>query len=134
MSLTRRDFIETGAAAAAAMAGVAIPGGTVEALPTRNAGLPVVISSSNGFRSKHADGRPAIQVAYDLIAKGGDPLDAIVAGVQIVELDPTDHSVGLQGYPNEKGVVQLDARSEEHTSELQSRLYLVCRLLLEKKK
>src|SRR5438105_11432750 len=29
---------------------------------------------------------------------------------------------------------QLDARSEEHTSELQSRVDLVCRLLLEKKK
>src|SRR3712207_7394464 len=29
---------------------------------------------------------------------------------------------------------QLDLRSEEHTSELQSRQYLVCRLLLEKKK
>src|SRR2546429_1670108 len=28
----------------------------------------------------------------------------------------------------------LDKRSEEHTSELQSRLHLVCRLLLEKKK
>src|SRR2546422_3634650 len=28
----------------------------------------------------------------------------------------------------------LDMRSEEHTSELQSRLHLVCRLLLEKKK
>src|SRR3712207_6892315 len=28
----------------------------------------------------------------------------------------------------------LDQRSEEHTSELQSRQYLVCRLLLEKKK
>src|SRR3712207_7796965 len=30
-------------------------------------------------------------------------------------------------------VVRLDDRSEEHTSELQSRQYLVCRLLLEKK-
>src|SRR2546429_2986393 len=29
---------------------------------------------------------------------------------------------------------ELSARSEEHTSELQSRLHLVCRLLLEKKK
>src|SRR2546422_1117100 len=29
---------------------------------------------------------------------------------------------------------QSDLRSEEHTSELQSRLHLVCRLLLEKKK
>src|SRR3712207_8015520 len=32
------------------------------------------------------------------------------------------------------GVVQVVQRSEEHTSELQSRQYLVCRLLLEKKK
>src|SRR3712207_8369696 len=32
-----------------------------------------------------------------------------------------------------RGVCALDARSEEHTSELQSRQYLVCRLLLEKK-
>src|SRR3712207_8425748 len=31
-------------------------------------------------------------------------------------------------------VERLEARSEEHTSELQSRQYLVCRLLLEKKK
>src|SRR3712207_7433816 len=30
--------------------------------------------------------------------------------------------------------VEADPRSEEHTSELQSRQYLVCRLLLEKKK
>src|SRR5687768_18422519 len=32
------------------------------------------------------------------------------------------------------GVAGQDRRSEEHTSELQSRLHLVCRLLLEKKK
>ena len=33
-----------------------------------------------------------------------------------------------------KGAVLRSVRSEEHTSELQSRQYLVCRLLLEKKK
>src|SRR2546429_5045219 len=32
------------------------------------------------------------------------------------------------------GAVEEHGRSEEHTSELQSRLHLVCRLLLEKKK
>src|SRR3712207_7621521 len=36
-----------------------------------------------------------------------------------------------QGHPERLG---LPHRSEEHTSELQSRQYLVCRLLLEKKK
>src|SRR3712207_7944819 len=35
---------------------------------------------------------------------------------------------------NRRGARRADARSEEHTSELQSRQYLVCRLLLEKKK
>src|SRR3712207_6959027 len=34
----------------------------------------------------------------------------------------------------QKGIATAEARSEEHTSELQSRQYLVCRLLLEKKK
>src|SRR4030065_841853 len=33
----------------------------------------------------------------------------------------------------ERVLIQADVRSEEHTSELQSRLHLVCRLLLEKK-
>src|SRR5438445_8056356 len=35
---------------------------------------------------------------------------------------------------NQRQVQLVAARSEEHTSELQSRQYLVCRLLLEKKK
>src|ERR1017187_10725865 len=37
-------------------------------------------------------------------------------------------------YPKLSDVVQDAGRSEEHTSELQSPMYLVCRLLLEKKK
>src|SRR5205809_7663286 len=45
-------------------------------------------------------------------------------GVELVHL-----SVGI-----DPEVILGHARSEEHTSELQSRLHLVCRLLLEKKK
>src|SRR5476651_2893943 len=40
----------------------------------------------------------------------------------------------IQSLPFLFGAVQQHRRSEEHTSELQSRQYLVCRLLLEKKK
>src|SRR5258707_2913332 len=36
--------------------------------------------------------------------------------------------------PPDSGIASASIRSEEHTSELQSRQYLVCRLLLEKKK
>src|SRR3712207_8210464 len=39
-----------------------------------------------------------------------------------------------QGKGQQARPIFLDKRSEEHTSELQSRQYLVCRLLLEKKK
>jgi len=117
VSPTRRDFLGAGAAVAAGLtlpklAG-ALPAATIRErsapTPTGFAGRPVAVSSANGMRTKHADGRPAIQVTYDLMARGGDPLDAAVAGVQLVELDPTDHSVGRGGYPNEEGVVQLDA-------------------------
>jgi len=40
---------------------------------------------------------------------GVDVLDAMIAGVNIVELDPLDDSVGYGGLPNAEGVVQLDA-------------------------
>src|SRR5690625_5891783 len=45
---------------------------------------------------------------------------------RIVEVDAND--------PDSGEIFELEVRSEEHTSELQSRGHLVCRLLLEKKK
>src|SRR3712207_7236894 len=51
------------------------------------------------------------------------------------ELDHAGHHhEGDEHDPRQLGVVLAGQRSEEHTSELQSRQYLVCRLLLEKKK
>src|SRR2546422_6283403 len=44
------------------------------------------------------------------------------------------HRLGGLGRGPRPGLARGDPRSEEHTSELQSRLHLVCRLLLEKKK
>src|SRR3989441_10447093 len=46
----------------------------------------------------------------------------------------TDTAVILDVGFKSEGAVAIDERSEEHTSELQSLAYLVCRLLLEKKK
>src|SRR2546429_1312960 len=45
-----------------------------------------------------------------------------------------DHGLAESPFERRELAPQLHARSEEHTSELQSRLHLVCRLLLEKKK
>jgi N4-(beta-N-acetylglucosaminyl)-L-asparaginase len=44
-----------------------------------------------------------------MITQGSDVLDAVIAGVNIVELDPLDDSVGYGGLPNADGVVQLDS-------------------------
>ncbi len=107
MSISRRDFIATSATAAAGLAvgrPVQAQGSFAAGTPTTVGHVvarPVVIASANGIRG--------VRKAYDMIGQGADTLDAIIAGVNIQELDPDDQSVGLGGLPNEDGVVQLDA-------------------------
>jgi len=76
---------------------------------TTSAFKPLVISSSNGNHSKDAEGLSCVARAYKMIIEGADVLDAVIAGVNILELDPEDTSVGFGGLPNADGVVQLDA-------------------------
>src|SRR3712207_7845647 len=64
---------------------------------------------------------------------------AVVVGVRLLDLGadlvhPAGDLVAVTGALDDRRLVLGDDRSEEHTSELQSRQYLVCRLLLEKKK
>jgi N4-(beta-N-acetylglucosaminyl)-L-asparaginase len=70
---------------------------------------PVVISAANGNRYKNGGTQTAVERAFALMTGGSDVLDALIAGVNIVELDPADNSVGYGGLPNADGVVQLDA-------------------------
>src|SRR3712207_7605426 len=71
------------------------------------------------FRSPAADGRSVpLDSRRSLVAR------AYLSGEAV-------HVADLEAAPEE---AELLRRSEEHTSELQSRQYLVCRLLLEKKK
>src|ERR1700688_4773856 len=62
---------------------------------------PLIISSANGLH--------ALDRGMDILKKGGDTLDAVVAAVTVVEDDPNDDSVGYGGLPNEEGEVELDA-------------------------
>src|SRR2546422_5103505 len=59
------------------------------------------------------------------------PARASPIGSEPLERAPDPCLIGVRRMAGEQGLHQ---RSEEHTSELQSRLHLVCRLLLEKKK
>jgi N4-(beta-N-acetylglucosaminyl)-L-asparaginase len=108
MAISRRTFIGAGAAAAASLTldrvaraeGLRVS--VLDQGASRPATRPVVVASANGIRG--------VAIAYDKIARqNADTLDAIIAGVNIQELDPDDQSVGLGGLPNEDGVVQLDA-------------------------
>jgi N4-(beta-N-acetylglucosaminyl)-L-asparaginase len=70
---------------------------------------PVVISAANGNQVTNGGTETCVAKAYRLITEGSDVLDALIAGVNIVELDPKDSSVGFGGLPNAEGVVQLDS-------------------------
>lgn len=119
-SIKRRDFIK-----GTALAGLSAPLIGREALgevrfpeqqgrqPANQQSRPVVISSANGANIPKRGVTPAgincVTRAMDILKAGGDTLEAVVAGVNIVEDDPDDNSVGYGGLPNEDGDVELDS-------------------------
>jgi N4-(beta-N-acetylglucosaminyl)-L-asparaginase len=106
--ISRRRFVAATGVSALAGRSLFAQNEAPQAL-VRNAVRPVVISAANGNKSKDGDGLTCVAKAFKLITSGADVLDAVVAGVNIVELDPEDTSVGYGGLPNAEGVVQLDA-------------------------
>ncbi len=107
--VSRRAFVKAGAAASALAAGAKPLFAQAPTVLVRKATPPIVISSANGNEVKNGGPRTCVAEAYDRIVKGEDVLAALIAGVNIVELDPTDDSVGYGGLPNAEGVVQLDS-------------------------
>jgi N4-(beta-N-acetylglucosaminyl)-L-asparaginase len=97
----RRDFLKTSALVGV---GTLISGkfaGTFPQKATKENFKPIVIASANGTK--------AVELAMEMVKNGADALDAVIAGVNIVEDDPKDDSVGYGGLPNEEGVVELDS-------------------------
>lgn len=101
---TRREFLKAGAAAGLGALGSGLVPAAALARPRtarRGTGRPTVISSRNGLQ--------AVTRAMELLEGGEDTLEAVVSGVNIVEADPEDRTVGYGGLPNAEGVVQLDS-------------------------
>jgi N4-(beta-N-acetylglucosaminyl)-L-asparaginase len=119
--LTRRRFLATGLAtsAAAALPGTALtrrllPGASPEALRaaagTGAGGAPALRRSKTGpLVVASGNGLEAVRRAFQELTRGADPLDAAIAGVNLVEQDPKDYTVGYGGIPNADGVIQLDS-------------------------
>ena len=93
-SFSRRGFLKVAATGTATAVVPFVPG-------KRRLQAPVAISSRNGLRS--------VQIAVEKMIEGLPPVDAAVLGVEPVENDPDDTSVGYGGLPNEDGVVELDS-------------------------
>ncbi len=100
---TRRDFLRksAGVGVGAAVA-VGAPRSTLGAPAVHtHVVTPVAVASGNGL--------DAVATAVSAVNAGEDTLDAVVQGVNLVERDPNDSSVGYGGLPNLDGVVQLDS-------------------------
>ena len=105
METTRREFVAgAGATFLAARASMGAP-----TVLTPHTVRPVVVASANGHRYTNGGAKTAVQEAFDRIVRGEDVLDAVIAGVNICELDPAEMGVGYGALPNAEGVVQLDA-------------------------
>ncbi len=96
--ISRRGFLQS---TVAAVAVGAMDAGSRYARANSSDIGPVAVSSANGL--------PATQKTVEMMLAGADTLDAAIAGVNIVEEDPNDHTVGYGGLPNEEGVVELDS-------------------------
>lgn len=120
--VSRRDFVRTSAAIAGAaavapdalLAAELAPAASTPPLgaPTilvQRAVKPVVIADHSGYTFRNGGPRNAVEEAFLRITRGDDVLDALIAGVNIPELDPEETGIGYGGLPNADGVVQLDS-------------------------
>jgi N4-(beta-N-acetylglucosaminyl)-L-asparaginase len=107
--MNRREFVRTTVAAGLAATARKSLSAQAPAVMTPKSIKPVVISDMSGIRFKNGGPVSCVEKAFEMITSGADVLDAVMAGVNIVELDPEESGVGFGGLPNEDGVVQLDA-------------------------
>lgn len=108
--MQRREFLASAAAMGTLTAvDLAVPSPAAPAVLRQRAARPVIIASSNGNWFRNGGSRNCIETAWEKMMKGDDVLDAVIAGVNIDELDPDEQYVGYGALPNADGVVQLDA-------------------------
>ena len=121
--LDRRDFVRVAAAGIALGATpdvlrAAVPAGNAAAAPAIDGApslfipqgvRPLVISDYSGWEFRNGGTENAVERAFRLMTGGKDVLDALIAGVNIPELDPEETGIGYGALPNADGVVQLDA-------------------------
>ncbi len=108
--ISRRDFVKSASLAAAVpLSGLAQAPSSPQAPAVLRGVRPVVISDYSGWEFKNGGSENAVQRAFRLITEGQDVLDALIAGVNIPELDPLETGIGYGALPNANGVIELDS-------------------------
>lgn len=107
--MDRRKFVIAGAAAGLAAATSKTAFADAPNVILKKRARPMVISDHSGIAYTNGGSQNAVEKAFGMIVSGSDVLDALIAGVNIPELDPTEAGIGYGGLPNERGVVQLDS-------------------------
>ncbi len=107
--ISRRDFVKSASLAAAAPLSLGQTPAPQGAPAVRRTVRPVVISDYSGWEFKNGGAENAVQRAFRLITEGQDVLDALIAGVNIPELDPLETGIGYGALPNANGVIELDS-------------------------
>ena len=112
--MNRRQFVQ--AATLGIAAGAAVPAAAQETSQSQ-AGVeapfvhtprlirPVVVSDVSGIRYRNGGPQSSVERAFEGITRGEDVLDALIAGVNIPELDPEESGIGYGGLANADGVV-----------------------------
>jgi len=100
----RRGFLKGFFGAGVTMPFLSSPPFITRNLMKRKGKMPIIITG----RGRNW-GEKVLSGGWQVFEKSGDLMDGIIAGANVVELDPADTSVGYGGTPNEEGVVQLDA-------------------------
>lgn len=103
MRFSRRNFIKTGSLASGGLILNSFTNGKVFAKHLNPSKPPITVLTTWDF------GIHSNAVTYKMMLDGHNSLDSIEQGIHIAEDDPENHSVGYGGYPDEKGIVTLDA-------------------------
>lgn len=103
---TRRKFLKrTALVSAASLTAIDVfakKQSPLNKILTQSNGGPVIVSTWDFGKAPH-------EAAWKSISAKGSALDACIEGIKVVEADPTNHSVGIGGYPDRDGHVTLDA-------------------------
>src|SRR3712207_1171851 len=121
--------------------------GSVSTSVVRHVHCPVLVVRTDGSETAYLprrillaldgseEARLAARTTVELAHRTDSELHVVhVAETRPISYPETHEYLAMYEKVQERAQQLLDERSEEHTSELQSRQYLVCRLLLEKKK